>query len=450
MKKLTKIQELITLAIKITPPPPPPRTHLNKHPRLKHLLIGITAILAIASCGGAGSTPLASLTYPTAPLKAEIGVQISDITPTLTPDGASGIYTVSPPLPDGLSLHETSGVISGTPTVLHNSTVHTVTAKGNEAYSGAVNGDITIGVFAAPEAVEIPKRAPADVRDSYVLFSISAGQLKTDYHLAVKEAAAESAPTSEEMSSGALKRNIGTESINVLIAQRLNAPMIDFARAYFADNSQTALGTDMTSTNLQDDFGLIFDDTAGGAEAWVAESVLKPTTEYALYGMDNGGTRVTRLLTVTTDSTLGPPTYPPDDTFRSVDTTLEAGHIEIAINANEFYIFPHQVELNPTGSLSHLAFFSSKQTAGDAFLTLATKTLFQSPPDPGYFGFLYLFKTVGTELLETLKKGSYVLINTGIPHSQTPPDKNAVFQFGYATVGTAPDTHRHSILRMQQ
>ena len=52
MKKLTKIQELITLAIKITPPPPPPRTHLSKHPRLKHLFIGITAILTIASCGG--------------------------------------------------------------------------------------------------------------------------------------------------------------------------------------------------------------------------------------------------------------------------------------------------------------------------------------------------------------------------------------------------------------
>ena len=207
------------------------------------MLLGIAAILAIASCGEAAtSTPLTSLTYPATPLNAEAGVQISDITPTLTPDGASGIYTVSPPLPDGLILHETSGVISGTPTVLHDSTVHTVTAKGNKTYSGTVTADITVEVFSEIEAVEIPKRAAAtDVRDSYVLFSISADQLKTDYHLAVKEAA-EPAPTPAEMSSGALKRNIGTDAINVLIAQRLNAPMIDFARAYFADNSQNSSG----------------------------------------------------------------------------------------------------------------------------------------------------------------------------------------------------------------
>ena len=291
--------------------------------------------------------PLTSLTYPATPLNAEAGVQISDITPTLTPDGASGIYTVSPPLPDGLILHDTSGVISGTPTVLHDSTVHTVTATGNEAYSGTVTADITVEVFSEIEAVEIPKRAAAtDVRDSYVLFSISADQLKTDYHLAVKEAA-EPAPTPAEMSSGALKRNIGTDAINVLIAQRLNAPMIDFARTYFADNSQTTLGTNMQGLYLQNDFGFIFDNTAVGAEAWVAESILKESTEYALYGMENGGTQVIRLLTATTDSLLSSPTAP-DDTLTLFDTTLERGHIEIAVNANEYYIFPHQSELNPT------------------------------------------------------------------------------------------------------
>ena len=118
-------------------------------------------------------------------------------------------------------------------------------------------------------------------------------QLKTDYHLAVKEAS-EPAPTAEEMSSGALKRNIGTDAINVLIAQRLNAPMIAFARAFFADNSQTDLGADMSSNELHSDFGLIFDDIASGADAWVAESVLKPSTQYALYGMDNGGKQVAK------------------------------------------------------------------------------------------------------------------------------------------------------------
>ena len=164
-------------------------------------------------------------------------------------------------------------------------------------------------------------------------------------------------PSPEEMSSGALKRNIGTDAINVLIAQRLNAPMIDFARTYFADNSQTDLGTDMTSVGLEDNFGLIFDDNAVGTKAWVAESVLKESTEYALYGMDNGGTGITRLLTMTTDSILGSP-IAPDDTLTLVDTTLERGHIEIAVNANEYYIFPHQSELNPTVGDIYLSFDS--------------------------------------------------------------------------------------------
>ncbi len=265
---------------------------------------------------------------------------------------------------------------------------------------------------------EIPKRAATDVRDSYVLFSISTGQLKTDYHLAVKEAS-EPAPTAEEMSSGALKRNIGTDAINVLIAQRLNAPMIDFARAYFADNSQTDLGTDMTSDELNSDFGFIFDDTASGADAWVAESVLKPSTQYALYGMDNGGTRVTKLLTAATDSTLDPPTYTADDIPELVDTTLEEGYIEIAVNADEYYIFPHQIELNPISPVNRIEFYRSTQHSGNVIFFMGIKLVF-GIPDGGYQGTLYLFKTMGAEFLETTKKGCYVLIYTGhsIPAEQ--------------------------------
>ena len=77
-------------------------------------------------------------------------------------------------------------------------------------------------------ASEVPKRADTDIRDSYVLFRISAEEAITDYHLAVEESS-KTAPTAEEMTSGTLKRNLGTEPINVLIAQRLNAPMVDFA-----------------------------------------------------------------------------------------------------------------------------------------------------------------------------------------------------------------------------
>ena len=407
MKKLSKTQELITLAIKITPPPPPPRTHLNKHPRLKHLLIGITAILAIASCGGTPGTPLTSLTYPATSLNAEMGVQISDITPTLTPDGASGIYTVSPPLPEGLSLHETSGVISGTPTVLHNSTLHTVTVKGNEAYSGTVTANITVEVFAAPKAVEISKRAPADVRDSYVFFSISSLEDKADYHLAVKEKG-KTAPTTAEMTEGALKRNLSTKPINVLIAQRLNAPMISYAKD---TNSGKTLGTGMSSTG-----GLVFDSIsdgsgswtpASGTHAWIAESVLKASTQYILYGMDNGGTAVSKLLTFTTDATPLSSTNEPADQLDVIDTTLVGEDLEIAVDANEWYIFPLQTQIQQQSFV-----YTIELDAVDIASILPARTSVGKQIDPSEY--LFLFKTVGNppDWEDMWEKGAYVLMNT--------------------------------------
>ena len=44
---------------------------------------------------------------------------------------------------------------------------------------------------------EVPKRADTDIRDSYVIFRISAEESVTDYHLAVKESS-KGAPTAAE------------------------------------------------------------------------------------------------------------------------------------------------------------------------------------------------------------------------------------------------------------
>ncbi len=293
---------------------------------------------------------------------------------------------------------------------------------------------------------EISKRAATDVRDSYVLFNIKANKNLSNYHLAVKETN-EAIPTATEMIAGALKRNLSTNSINVLIAQRMNAPMIDFARTYFADNSQTNLGTNMRSLYLHRDIGLISDDSAVGAEAWVAESVLKPSTQYVLYGMNDGGTQVAKLLTVTTDSTLGSPTYAPNNTLKLVDTTLEAGYIEIAINANEYYIFPHQVELNPTLPVSRFDFYLSTQAGGNIVFLMQNEEVFSV--DDGYRGSLYLFKTIGTELLESMKKGCYVLLNTQRHWTEPIPEQR---QYGLIITFDTLDvsnTLRYSILKRQ-
>ena len=117
---------------------------------------------------------------------------------------------------------------------------------------------------------------------------------------------------------------------------------------------------------------------------------------------------------MTTDSILSSPTAP-EDTLTLFDTTLEAGYIEIAVNANEYYIFPHQSELNPSPARSEVVFeFSSNREVGTATIFLAASKSMFGLPDFGVSGFLYLFKTIGSELFETMTKGGYVLVNPGV------------------------------------
>ncbi|OQX29938.1 MAG: hypothetical protein B0D92_01120 [Spirochaeta sp. LUC14_002_19_P3] len=250
----------------------------------------------------------------------------------------------------------------------------TVSVNGTEQVSGTTANDFTTEVIYTVTAedgttktsytitlefpvTEIAKKASTDVRDSYVLFSISNDTEFTDYHLAVKSG--ETAPTAAEMTAGALKRNIGPTAINVLIAQKLDAPIVTFAKTHFADSTHQSktLGTGMsyiapgqgTPDTADDGFiGFIADDTATGSDAWISQSLLEPATSYTLYGMANGGSSVVALLDFTTDAqaaqTAGTSTGGDSLSVSLVDTTLSNGHIEITYNPNDYYIFPMQVD----------------------------------------------------------------------------------------------------------
>ncbi|MEP7311710.1 MAG: TIGR03118 family protein [Pseudomonadota bacterium] len=95
-------------------------------------------MVLLAACGGGGDAappytppPTPTVTAPsalsyTSPFTATIGVAITALTPTVT--GTTPTYTVSPALPAGLALNATSGVITGTGTVLADTATYTVTA----------------------------------------------------------------------------------------------------------------------------------------------------------------------------------------------------------------------------------------------------------------------------------------------------------------------------------
>ncbi|MCM8922316.1 MAG: putative Ig domain-containing protein, partial [Candidatus Thiodiazotropha sp.] len=108
------------------------------------MALGIIAMLVITACeedAGTTSKALTSLTsleYSVSTINAVVKGQIADITPTVVPDGATAEYSISLPLPAGLALDKSSGVISGTPDAVYASTTHTVTATGSGDYTGTM------------------------------------------------------------------------------------------------------------------------------------------------------------------------------------------------------------------------------------------------------------------------------------------------------------------------
>ena len=85
-----------------------------------------------------------------------MGEAITDNTPTA--DSTIASYTVSPNLPTGLSLNESTGVISGTPSTLSIQATYTVTAT-NE--SGSTTHDVFIAVVdRAPSLLSYTTNSP--------------------------------------------------------------------------------------------------------------------------------------------------------------------------------------------------------------------------------------------------------------------------------------------------
>src|SRR5476651_852156 len=98
------------------------------------LVVGLTGVFmilcALAACGDGRQVSFATpvLSYNgSKPFPAVIGESMA-LTPAVS--GTIGHYTVSHPLPPGLSLDGQSGVISGTPTRVRGSATYRVNASG--------------------------------------------------------------------------------------------------------------------------------------------------------------------------------------------------------------------------------------------------------------------------------------------------------------------------------
>ena len=90
------------------------------------------------------------IAYGTTTLTTQINLQINTITPTST-GGPVATWSISPALPTGLNIDASTGEISGTPIVVSQSTVYTITASNS---GGTDTATVTIQVNdVAPSSV---------------------------------------------------------------------------------------------------------------------------------------------------------------------------------------------------------------------------------------------------------------------------------------------------------
>jgi hypothetical protein len=128
------------------------------------LVLGLTGVFMIvcslAACDGSRQASLVTpvLSYNgSKPFPAVIGESIA-LTPAVS--GTIGHYTVSPPLPRGLSLDEQSGVISGTPTQASRSTTYLVNADGAGVHASF---PLVLSVIEPPNHLSYPSPAAGTV-----------------------------------------------------------------------------------------------------------------------------------------------------------------------------------------------------------------------------------------------------------------------------------------------
>ena len=148
---------------------------------------------------------------------------------------------------------------------------------------------------------------------------------------------------------------------------------------------------------------------ASGTDAWVAESVLKPSTQYTLYGMENNGTAVKELLEFSTDATAVTSDYPAEDVITVVDSTLTGQIMTLPSMLMSITSFQCNHSLGPVSAGDITLIVLEADNYEKITVDVKNRSSFAGtiPSD-----MLFLTKSIdGASSSEMFQKGSYLLFD---------------------------------------
>lgn len=173
-----------------------------------------------------GVGPPSGLAYSANPATYTVGAAIAPNTPTST-GGAISSYGVSPPLPAGLSLSATTGVITGTPTTAAARAVYTVTAS-SPSGSTTVALTLTVVTSGSPTIVSFGATPSSIVSGEIVLLAwdvLGATSLSIDNGVGVVTGTSRSvSPTSTTTYRLSATNALGTSTATATVTVGGGAP----------------------------------------------------------------------------------------------------------------------------------------------------------------------------------------------------------------------------------
>lgn len=255
-----------------------------------------------------------------------VGTAIPANTPTST-GGAILAYAVAPPLPAGLSLDTTTGVISGTPTAVTASATYVVTGTN---LSGSTTASVVLAVTAAPTpGLPVIRRfsaAPGSIIDgdptllSWDVQDATSLVIEPFIGEVTGSTELEYSPTSTTTFTLAATNALGTTSASVTVTVSYLPP----ANLVYPTNPATyVVGTPITPNVPTIGGGVVFTCTAPGLPAGLSvhpttctlsgtPTAVAPTATYAVTATNPGGSTAAALVLTVNLPPLAVTTQPAD------------------------------------------------------------------------------------------------------------------------------------------